>query len=578
MRRPIKKLAPIQFAYMIDYQPVKYVHSHSEYEILYFHRGASKYKLGEQILELKPGDLLLMNGMTLHGPQVQNGESYCRTVIHFDPAYIDEFTRFPYTLNVRDPFLRSGNTKITLCGENRLRFERQLAEMSGLHHQTHFAAHCRFQTLFLDLLFLIREIYEEHAGLIADQPLNAKTVKEHHVRDLFLYLEEHYTRDFDLRSLEVKMHVNKYYLSKLFKEMTGMTIFQYVMLKRIHQAKARLLLRPGQSVTEIGVESGFKQPAHFTRAFKAFTGSTPTQFRNNNCTILSGAKERFPVFEQPVHKPPVRIRYSEDNPAAQGPHLHSLYEIYYFQEGKCRYTIGDHRYELRPGDVLIMDGSTPHGANPDRNVPYRRTSVHFDPDYAERLCSVFGIDLLKHFRNGSHRLLRLTASQQSAIQEKLETIIALDSQANDLAFNRLHALFLDLLLMIHEICTISHNQSVNVSRPAKEKIVWEILQFIEHHYREEFRLESLEKKLHLSKNHLSRIFREVTGIRITEYLNQRRINQAMVMLQSKHKRRTIQTIGLEIGFKTHGHFTRVFKQYTGYSPQQFRQLYIQKTV
>jgi YesN/AraC family two-component response regulator len=223
--------------------------------------------------------------------------------------------------------------------------------------------------------------------------------------------------------------------------------------------------------------------------------------------------------------------------------------------------------------MLIMDGSTPHCANPDRNAPYRRTSVHFDPDYAERLCSVFGIDLLRHFRNGSHRLLRLTAAEQVALQEKLDTINQLYMHANALAFNRLHAQFLELLLMIHEFCTKSQYQSENVSRPAKEKIVWEILRFIELHYREEFRLDALEKKLHLSKNHLSRIFREVTGIRITEYLNQRRINQAMVMLQSRNKRRTIHTIGLEIGFKTHGHFTRVFKQHTGYSPQQFRQLY-----
>mgnify|MGYP002624284364 FL=1 len=201
MRRPIKKLAPIQFAYRVDDRPAPFVHSHSEYEILYLHRGAGKYKLGEQILELKPGDLLLMNGMTLHGPQVQHGESYCRTVIHFDPAYVDELTRFPYTLQARDPFLRSGNIKITLSGESKLRFERQLAEMSRLANRTHFVAHCRFQTLFLDLLFFIRGLYEQFAGSAENPSLNAKTVKEHHVRELFLYLEEHYTRDFDLHSL-----------------------------------------------------------------------------------------------------------------------------------------------------------------------------------------------------------------------------------------------------------------------------------------------------------------------------------------------------------------------------------------
>lgn len=578
MRLPINKLAPIQFSHMAENQPIRLAHSHSEYEILYFHRVESKYKLGNRTLELESGDLLLMNGIVLHGPLTNAGNGYCRTGIHFDPAYVNELSRFPYSLKILQPFLRFENIKVTLREENKLRFERMLAEMSRLHGNSDFIAQLRFQALFLDLLIFISDLCDGSEGIAEHKQTIVRTAKERHFRELFRYLENHYTREIHLRGLEEQMHVNKYHLSKLFKEMTGMTIFQYVMLKRIHQAKARLLLRPSQSISEIGIEVGFKQLAHFTRAFKQFTGSTPERFRKNSGSYQQRVKESHPGFDHPELKPPIRIRYSQDNPVAMGPHLHSTYEIYFFLEGRCSYIVGDDRYALQPGDMLIMDGSTPHGANPDRNFPYRRTAVHFDPDYAKRLGSSFGIDLLKPFRNGTHSLLRLSAPEQHAYEEKLNTLENLYAQNNEVACNRLHALFLDLLLMINDTCSISLKEKDSGSRYANEKIVQDIIRYIELHYREEFRLEALSKALHLSKNHISRIFRETTGIRITEFLNRRRINQAMTMLQSKYKRRTIDTIGLEIGFKNHGHFSRVFKSYTGYTPQQFKLLYIRNPV
>lgn len=182
------------------------------------------------------------------------------------------------------------------------------------------------------------------------------------------------------------------------------------------------------------------------------------------------------------------------------------------------------------------------------------------------------------FRHGSYWLLHLPAPEQRAYEEKLQTIENLYAQNKELAYNRLHALFLDLLLMIHDTCSLSQKQKDSASRYSNERIVQDMIQYIELHYRDEFRVGALSRELHLSKNHISRIFREATGIRITEYLNRRRINQAMTMMQSKTKRRTIQTIGFEIGFKTHGHFSRVFKRYTGYTPQQFKQLYIRNPV
>lgn len=61
-------------------------------------------------------------------------------------------------------------------------------------------------------------------------------------------------------------------------------------------------------------------------------------------------------------------------------HAHSdFYEIFFFHEGTCKYLVGNHIYDLQPGDILIMDGTFLHKPNVPKNSPYVRSHVHFSP-------------------------------------------------------------------------------------------------------------------------------------------------------------------------------------------------------
>lgn len=72
--------------------------------------------------------------------------------------------------------------------------------------------------------------------------------------------------------------MSKYHLAKVFKEMTGVTIFKYLYQRRINQAKIEFLLSTA-SVTEICYQVGFNYPSHFTKVFKQLTGLTPEQYK-----------------------------------------------------------------------------------------------------------------------------------------------------------------------------------------------------------------------------------------------------------------------------------------------------------
>ncbi len=91
---------------------------------------------------------------------------------------------------------------------------------------------------------------------------------------------------------------------------------------------------------------------------------------------------------------------------------------------------------------------------------------------------------------------------------------------------------------------------------------------IEKNWRDEIRLDDLAARAHMSKEHLCRLFRRHTGRTIVEYIHHRRIERAMVLLNSTDEK--VINIAFDSGFGDLAHFNRVFRRITGQTPSQFR--------
>ncbi|MNP47625.1 HTH-type transcriptional regulator YesS [compost metagenome] len=69
------------------------------------------------------------------------------------------------------------------------------------------------------------------------------------------------------------------YLSKLFKQETGLTLTEYITEIRIRKAKQLLRSSPGMKVHKIGAEVGYPDPAYFNKLFKRMVGVTPNEYK-----------------------------------------------------------------------------------------------------------------------------------------------------------------------------------------------------------------------------------------------------------------------------------------------------------
>ncbi|NCC66416.1 MAG: AraC family transcriptional regulator [Spirochaetia bacterium] len=91
-----------------------------------------------------------------------------------------------------------------------------------------------------------------------------------------LRIAEQYARAISLEGLSSEIGLSPSYLSRLFKSLEGINLKDYILNIRVDKAKQALL--EGKTVEQAGSETGFSDPAYFTKCFKRVVGLTPREY------------------------------------------------------------------------------------------------------------------------------------------------------------------------------------------------------------------------------------------------------------------------------------------------------------
>ena len=95
------------------------------------------------------------------------------------------------------------------------------------------------------------------------------------------YIDRFYANPITIENIAKDINLDRHHLARIFKAKTGFTMQQYLIDRRLNQAKKLLLTN--LDVTACAEAVGYRDIFVFSKAFKKKFGVSPNNFKKNNC-------------------------------------------------------------------------------------------------------------------------------------------------------------------------------------------------------------------------------------------------------------------------------------------------------
>ncbi|MEG2570295.1 MAG: AraC family transcriptional regulator, partial [Clostridia bacterium] len=90
------------------------------------------------------------------------------------------------------------------------------------------------------------------------------------------YINKNFAHALTIEDISASVGFSKYYLCRMFKELTGQTVFEY--LNFVRCVRAKLLLGTGEyNVSQVAELCGFSNLSYFTKQYKRNVGTLPSK-------------------------------------------------------------------------------------------------------------------------------------------------------------------------------------------------------------------------------------------------------------------------------------------------------------
>ena len=239
-------------------------------------------------------------------------------------------------------------------------------------------------------------------------------------------------------------------------------------------------------------------------------------------------------------------------------HFHQYYELYYLLEGSCVHIIGKKKYTLNPGDWILIPFDVDH-------------RVYYNSSSHERILLRFTKDYIPYSMLGkvntllSNPLYIADDKHKEYVYNIMTRFVEEYENFDIYSENICRNLIYELLVLF-----LRKAPSDYIAETA-DLITDNVILYIHKNYSKNITLDELAEDNVVSPSYLSRKFKSVTGMNISEYIRIYRINQAKKMLVDTND--TISQISQKCGFSDSNYFSYVFKLKEGISPLKYRKLY-----
>ncbi len=265
--------------------------------------------------------------------------------------------------------------------------------------------------------------------------------------------------------------------------------------------------------------------------------------------------------EDGLRRQPVSLQLLFQKNYADEPLRQLEYEILYIEKGSGEFFWGNYSENVKEGDILFINSYEEHYFRKERSGDaegfYRFLFDVSALGPAEDPCRKFFEEIrLCRFLNFPAWLAQrfITASKLKSNDERRSLI--------------LRSLLMDVISYAVETDQYERFSQILLSERRSISAIDNAVQYIRESYRENLNLGQLLQLTNYSKSHFIRLFKESTGMNISEYINKYRIEKACLDLL--YTNNNITEIAMANGFNNIQYFSRKFKEYMKCTPKQYQ--------
>ncbi|MCD8510753.1 MAG: AraC family transcriptional regulator [Bacillus sp. (in: Bacteria)] len=247
-------------------------------------------------------------------------------------------------------------------------------------------------------------------------------------------------------------------------------------------------------------------------------------------------------------------------------HFHEEYQILYALDGEGEITVDGIPHPFTKDNAVFLVPNSPHSIHASSKLTVLVL------DFSEKRLKLYeNDDLLTELRTSSKHY-DLDPFNASEVRQQLRKLLFEQNNSKE-EFKQVASSIFILKIFL----TLARVEKRSVFSDANEMRSARIQQYINNHYFENIRAETLASKFGISTRYMNDIFKEYYQETPMQYLQHVRMNKAKALLLETDKE--IITICFEVGYETVSTFYRSFKNTVGTSPHKYRMTnYIETTV
>lgn len=260
---------------------------------------------------------------------------------------------------------------------------------------------------------------------------------------------------------------------------------------------------------------------------------------------------------------------NEDLPVT--PHWHYYIEIISVTKGSGLVILNGHTITMTKGDMVFILPQDVHAIYQLDDLLFEYAVIKCDPailfdDSFEGFMFKNIIPVIKPIE--AHYKLTRSKDMIPEIKSYISTSMTLFEER---PFGYEFVLKSNILLIFNHMIQTLNAYGFNMidynDESSDIKSILPAFVYIQEHFNTNITAEDVAKHCHLSYSYFSRLFKKISGISFTSYLNFTRINEAERLLLSQQL--TVTEISYAVGFNDTSYFIRQFKSFKKMTPKQF---------